>query len=368
MAHVIITTCGTSLLTNRVSEDIRQRLSFLANHVEKNLSPEDNKFLDDHVARRRSELLQADTMQARRLSAELNGIIGWQEQVPPWGSPAGANDIHFLVHTGTVQGELAARAVGDWLRDHDCQSQLVPVPDLNTRSLAEFRVGATSLIRWCGDTLPIYRNLGWRVIFNLTGGFKSIQGLMQTIGMIWADEIIYIFEFGEELLRIPRLPIRLDVEDTVRRNLNVFRRFERGESLVAADCKNIPETMILQLEGRTILSEWGELLWLDVRRRILGERLLDTIEDVLIVSKGFRRDCDGLPADRLFEVNRALDQLSWKLRGGPALKSAEFKKLAGKPIRSSTHELYAWSDQNARRILGHFEQEQFMLDSLEKHL
>jgi hypothetical protein len=59
------------------------------------------------------------------------------------------------------------------------------------------------VIRWCQDTLPGYRESGYHIVFNLTGGFKSIQGWMQTLGMFYADEIVYIFETGKELLPGP---------------------------------------------------------------------------------------------------------------------------------------------------------------------
>jgi CRISPR/Cas system-associated protein Csm6 len=62
------------------------------------------------------------------------------------------------------------------------------------------------------------------VVFNLTGGFKSVQGFLQAISSFYADETIYIFQFSSELLQIPRLPIKLDTQGIIDENLTIFRR------------------------------------------------------------------------------------------------------------------------------------------------
>jgi hypothetical protein len=47
------------------------------------------------------------------------------------------------------------------------------------------------------------------VVFNLTGGFKSLNGYLQTVAMISADRCAFLFEGAPELMEIPRLPVRL---------------------------------------------------------------------------------------------------------------------------------------------------------------
>lgn len=56
---LFITTCGTSLLSNKFSEDERKRLNKLANAQESNLSNDDKKFLDDKLENQK-EVLFAD--------------------------------------------------------------------------------------------------------------------------------------------------------------------------------------------------------------------------------------------------------------------------------------------------------------------
>ncbi|MBK8043622.1 MAG: hypothetical protein IPK21_13770 [Haliscomenobacter sp.] len=67
------------------------------------------------------------------------------------------------------------------------------------------------LLKWCDETLPGYRTAGYEIIFNLTGGFKSLQGYLNTIGMFYADRIVYIFESGQEVIAIPKLPVKLEM-------------------------------------------------------------------------------------------------------------------------------------------------------------
>ena len=86
----------------------------------------------------------------------------------------------------------------------------IRIDDLNTSSLEEFRLGIDELIKWCVGTLPGYRASGYKIVFNLVGGFKALHGYMQTLGMFYADETVYIFETSRELLSIPRMPVDLE--------------------------------------------------------------------------------------------------------------------------------------------------------------
>ena len=84
-------------------------------------------------------------------------------------------------------------------------------PDsLSTASTAAFSAGIDDLIAWLERTIKPLR-ASYEVCFNLVGSFKSLQGYMNTLGMFYADKVIYIFE-GQDaaLITIPRLPIQVD--------------------------------------------------------------------------------------------------------------------------------------------------------------
>jgi CRISPR/Cas system-associated protein Csm6 len=92
------------------------------------------------------------------------------------------------------------------------------------------------LIEWCEQTPPTFREKQIKVVFNLTGGFKSTNGWLQTLGMFYAGEIVYIFESQSEMLRIPRIPVAIDTAavQIFRDHLAFFRRLAAWEHAIPA--------------------------------------------------------------------------------------------------------------------------------------
>lgn len=58
------------------------------------------------------------------------------------------------------------------------------IPDLRTDDQAAFRAAMAELVRLCAHEVRDFRAAGWRVVFNLTGGFRSVQGFMQVLARI----------------------------------------------------------------------------------------------------------------------------------------------------------------------------------------
>ena len=143
---LFITTCGTSLLSNKFSEDERKRLNKLANAQESNLSNDDKKFLDDKLENQREILFQDGFEKAKELSAELNVLITYALGKLP---TPNKEDEHRLIHTDTYQGRIVAELLNDWLIKKGCKSSTKQIEDLNTKSLSDFKNGISSLISWC---------------------------------------------------------------------------------------------------------------------------------------------------------------------------------------------------------------------------
>jgi CRISPR/Cas system-associated protein Csm6 len=119
-----------------------------------------------------------------------------------------------------------------------------------------------SLIEWCENTIPGYKDSGYEVLFNLTGGFKSLQGYLNVVGMFYADEIVYIFERSTELLRIPRLPIQINA-DSIQNYAAQLAMMEHDHIFSPDDLSGLPEGMLYYLdESHATLSNWGKLIWL----------------------------------------------------------------------------------------------------------
>lgn len=354
MKTLTVTTCGTSLLTNGAD---REALSFLRNNAnkrEEEYGAEEKSRLLALVEERRGHLLSArDEAEIRRLSAELNGFIGCYRRAGGLADAAG--DMHFLICTDTFQGRLTAGLLSDWGEKRGIKMTVQPIEDLNTRDMSAFRLGINNLVEWCSAVLPGYRQASWRILFNLVGGFKSLQGYMQALGMFYADETLYIFEAGGELLSIPRLPV--DFNESARRsvvdNFSVARRL-RWQSLPMKQCSGLPETMLDIVDGECTFSAWGKLMFEQVSAKLYGERLLPPLSDRIRFSSATESEAGKLDPDKKVLLNRAIDNLSRFLENGTNLSSFDFRALKGDPKEDSTHEFNLWSTQNAWRGFCHY--------------
>lgn len=366
--QLILSTVGTSLLTN-ANPNLRPLLGQTANLKDGELSVEQREAIDAALAASRQRLRDAEPTAIPRLGAELNGICRLYRGDPA--PPAGAApDHHMLICTDTVQGSAIGETIRDWLLGRGFSAEARVVQDLSTRGLETFRSALSDLARLCGDEVADYRAAGYRIVFNLTGGFKSVNGFMQALGMFHADECVYVFETQAELLSLPRLPIVLDPEGIVGRHLEAFRRLAHGHELPAAECGDIPETLLVQVGDRVALSEWGEAVWSGCRDRYYRDDLQPPLSPRLRFADRFEKAAATLPPDRRVILNRRLDDLAKCLDGGANPKSLSLKELQGKPVHGSTHEFYAWSDRDAPRCFGHFEDGEaiFIVDRLDDHL
>jgi putative CRISPR-associated protein (TIGR02619 family) len=391
MTTIFLSPCGTSLLTNKaiyqessdqtefdhfvvlrdsdkMSNFIRKTANFDADTIKRQY-PEEFLEFKKFIENRQARLLNDDTslQEVCLMSAELNTLITYYDHV----LPKNTGDQHYLLCTDTYQGQATANMVKAWLEKNQMITEVKVCRDLNTNSLENFHIAMVELISWCDEILQPWRNNSKNhIIFNLTGGFKSVQGFLQTIGMFYADEILYIFQSSKELLRIPRLPITLDgqAKQIVEENLNIFRLLAMGKQLPVNQCTNIPGTLLFPLGEEVVLSTWGNLIWKQVQSDFYQKELLPPLIPRLVYSKEFEKNVKDLKGDRLETLNKRLDDLSRHLDDqnyNP--RSLDFKKLKGKPMKDSTHELDVWSDQG-KRIYGHFEGDKFMIDQLGEHL
>ncbi len=364
--NYVLSTCGTSLLTNGRSNEERSLVNRYANAKTREevtaKSAEDVKRLDAIIADVQTRMRNTSPDDAKRLSAELNGLLTFYD-----GQKIPGGDQHVLLCTDTWLGYEAASIVADWLRQHGGTVQEVKRQEyLQTSDLESFQVALADLVRWCEETLPGYRQSRYRVVFNLTGGFKSVQGFMQTLALFYADETVYIFESGSALLRIPRLPVRMAATEEIRRNLRAFRRL--ANELSVSDVSSIPETLLMSMDREHILSAWGELVWQQSKRDLYAEMLYDPPSDRIVFGPKFKKSTGGLPSDRLSILNERIDDLAVYLEQGKNPPRLDFKPLRGNPRPPSTHECDAWADQDAKRIFGHYEGSVFVLDELAQGL
>ena len=366
--YFILSPCGTSLLTNQAKPEEKQIIFKNANAKSYEEIPKADRHVIDKVLKRvRQSLEIADINQASRLSAELNGIIHLYD-----GRLPDRSDYHFLLSTDTYLGSMTADLVKQWL---EAQNKKFVVEvfrqiDLRTMDIMSFQLALSDLVKHLSNMIPEFSQKGYKVIFNLTGGFKSIQGFLQSIANFYADESVYIFETSSDLLRIPKLPMRLDALHVIRENLPTFRRLSLGLAVKDEEIQNIPETLLLKIDGEITFSPWGALIWEDAKKELYRETVYPSPDkDKLVFGKEFEKNARAMPPERKVIVNERIDQLILHLYDNnynpPSL---DFKELKGKPFKDSTYELDAWADLDAKRIFGHFEGGKFVLDRLDKGL
>ena len=311
----VLSTIGTSILTNLIDRENRiestwwKQLRDSANLKLEDIRGEETEEIINKLAERALErLLENDVETNRRMSAELNGIYGiYGGQLP-----RGSNDEHTLICTDTAQGQQTGELIQDFLESQGFRVSIFTPPRLSTQDSDSFTAGTKELIRWLENNVPWRRESGYQVIFNLVGGFKSLQGYMNTFGAFYADEVVYIFEaLTADLIRIPRLPIQIDTAVIEKHRLE-FALMAAGKYYRREALDGIPETLLEMVDenGKTeaVLSEWGELLWHRTKSDLLSEELLTFPQ--LGYAQSFINDCKSLNSQQQTDLQETLAKIA----------------------------------------------------------
>ncbi len=370
----ILSPCGTSLLTNTAEQEERALVFRYSNaSLIDTIPPEHKKILERIVQRAENTLLSAGMETAAKLSAELNGIIHIYNHRMP--ANPGRN-FHQLLCTDTWLGEQTARLVKMWLTTKGFTADIRKQKDLQTAELASFQLALSDIVSWMQSDMEKWKETH-RVIFNLTGGFKSVQGFLQTLAMFYADEAVYIFETGNTLMRIPRLPVEMKAPDVMKNHFDFFRKLHIGMGNLIPP-SDIPESMLIIMDDGICLSPWGELIWEQNRHKLYSMRVYPPPCDFVRPGARFMDSVKMLSSDRRRHINEKIDDLClfWLHRnnGKPYNPvSLDFKELKGNPAPPSTHECDAWAEHGGKRIFMHIESgtngnKVLVLDRLGDHL
>lgn len=342
--QLVLTTVGISSFLNILNTEERdeggvQRLNRYANAVE--LPSDIATWVDALAARVVQELNTSPVAQKRRLSAELNGLYGlYEDQLRRAGS-----DAHILIATDTASGRRAVQLLESFLRSQGIDNVQVWTPtNLSSGDNLHFSQGIKELLHQCEENIPRYRSAGYRVIFNLTGAFKSLQSYLNIAGMFYADEIVYIFEGSSQLLRIPRLPIQVDI-DALRTHRVALALMDAGAILSSQEVRALPEGLLdMDERGDATLSEWGRLIWNRARHHLLQEELLNFPN--LLYADSFRRDFKAAAPNERIDLQMTLAKASLLLREGGV---ARLKQDGGLQYEEYTNRKTADG-----RPIGHF--------------
>lgn len=352
---LIVSTCGTSLLTNNIPAEMGPWLKERTNLAR--LEGEDEAKFGQYASERAERFVQATTAQARRDSAEYNGLCALRAR----GGLGEAS--HVLVYTDTVFGRATAEGLERRLTQVDGEAVvgLVTAPGLRTDDLESFQCATSELTEALHQTLEGYRASQYKIIFNLTGGFKPVSAYLQALGMLWADECVFLFETsGDALVSIPRLPIEMDIERALEEHLEFARRAEvkyPPASLLGL-AERMPESLAMRMDGQASWTQWGLALWKGASLGLMSKRVLEPLSPKVRLGPKVAKSFDALDRpDRKYAVNWKLDVLSAWMDGArkQLLAGEEFKPLKGDPCPPSTHEMDLWSKGGGGRLVGHYE-------------
>jgi putative CRISPR-associated protein (TIGR02619 family) len=277
MPRLVISTVGTSLLTNQIHqrrdpkgwEDMLQKTANFTQEQISQSAPEVVDIIKTLKQRAEEKLNDGNILEIRDASAELNGIYGlYEDQLEN-----GRLDTHYLVTTDTAQGQITANIIKEFFKRKVNFVDIITPENLSTASTKNFHQGIDDLIDWVHKKVKDFPN--YDIYFNLVGGFKALQGCMNTIGMFYADKIIYVFE-GQfsKLITIPRLPITVDT-NIIKNHAVTLALLDAGASLSPEKTATVPEAMVAEIDGQMTISNWGQLIWKKYGDEFLSQDLLD---------------------------------------------------------------------------------------------
>ncbi|MBW4676373.1 MAG: putative CRISPR-associated protein [Desmonostoc geniculatum HA4340-LM1] len=274
MARLVISTVGTSLLTNQIDREFEESwymsLRDTANCSLEEIVKyhEDVKEIIQTLKERAEEKLNGDIDEFREASAELNGIYGLYEEEIERGKP----DTHLLVTTDTAQGLTTAELVERFLKNQGLtNTSTYYTPGFSLNESATFAEGIANLFSYIKDVILSCKQKQYTVCFNLVGSFKAIQGYFNTIGMFYADEIIYVFEGYKEIIKIPKLPVQVDksIIEPYKVQLAMMDVGDVPKSW--SEAQKVPRDWVLVDGQEMTLSTWGKLLWSQCKDFFLSE-------------------------------------------------------------------------------------------------
>jgi len=358
----ILTTVGLSSLTNGLrgiftAKEIYNFSNMNKNEIDKNFK---NRF-DNEFEKLINEVKKYDNKKLEDLSAELNALLKYYK------NDFNRNDFHKLLVTDTYLGKKSAEVVKTILEDKGFKVDIYAPKDLKTSDIESFHISLSEIVKDLSEELEGYKISGYKIIFNLTGGFKSVNSFVQSMASLWADESIYVFESSQELLTIPRLPLKVD-EDIFKEKVEVFRLLEDGLEVNENIIKNIPKTLIVKIGDDYILSPWGEIVWQKVKFEIF-KNLINY--EFIEYSNEFKKDFDKLNNKEKIQINKMLDLLDKYKRTNDEkfnLRSLRYHDLKGQIAKKYSHEFYPFDGDDSRRAYCNEKDGKVIVEKIDAHL
>jgi hypothetical protein len=149
------------------------------------------------------------------------------------------------------------------IRRFNSQSEIIRVKGLQVDCCSTFQSeGIKGLGKVIRDELNNLK--GQEVILNLTGGFKATIPYLSLFGMLYNLPIYYIFEEKDELIEIPPVPVKYNVE-TIKTLIEYFIKIEVNTSIKATILEPVlsnENKIFFQKEGNEYTTSFfGDMFW-----------------------------------------------------------------------------------------------------------
>jgi len=359
--NFILTSCGLSILTNYLREFkiFSNEVYKYSNAKKEEIDKEFLKKIELAIDDLKEKINTFDNEKLKKLSAELNSLVTFYD------GEFNKNDFHMLLHTDTYLGGLSAEVLEIFLKDKGFQVDRFLAKDLKTSSLEEFQIALSEVVKDLSDVLEGYKTSGYEIVFNLTGGFKGVNAFLQTMASLYADKSIYIFETGDELLNIPRLPITIDIE-FFEKNYEILRKLELG--IYDKEVEKLPQSIVMKIGDEYTLSPWGEMVWQKFKNEYYKTNLKKLVVDNIVYSNEFIKDVENLNPSEKLQLNKNLEKLEDYKVNNTNLKSLNYHSLSGEISKKYSHEFYLFDGNDSRRCFCNENDGKIIIEKIGPHL
>jgi putative CRISPR-associated protein (TIGR02619 family) len=363
--NFILTSCGLSLLTNYLKQFniYPKEIYKYSNNSEKEINKDLREKVDKSLEKLKNDIINNDLSdeKAKELSAELNALLNFYKD------KINTKDIHLLLFTDTYFGKKTAEIIKIFLENKGFNVIDFLAKDLKTSSLEEFQFALSEIVKRLSEELNGYKQNGYEIIFNLTGGFKSVNSFLQTMASLYADKSIYIFETSNELLEIPRLPITID-KKFFEENFEILRKLEKNLPIEEKILEKLPKSIILKIGNEYTLSPWGEIVYQKYKNEIFSKKLIKPIISEINYSKEFIKDFEKLNPSEKYQLNKSIEKLEKYILKNENLKSLRYHSLNGQISQKYSHEFYPFDGNNSRRVYCNEKDKTIILEKIDSHL
>jgi len=359
--NFILTSCGLSILTNYLREfnifsnEIYKYSNATKDEIDENFLKKIELAIDDL----KEKIITYSDEKLKKLSAELNSLVTF------YNGNFKKNDFHMLLHTDTYLGKLSAEVLEIFLKNKGLQVNKFLAKDLKTSSLEEFQIALSEVVRELSDILEGYKSSGYEIVFNLTGGFKGVNAFLQTMASLYADKSIYIFETGDELLNIPRLPVTINME-FFKENYEILRKLELG--IYDKEVEKLPQSIVMKIGDEYTLSPWGEMVWQKFKNEYYKDNLKKLVVNNIVYSNEFIKDVENLNPSEKLQLNKNLEKLEEYKTNNINLKSLRYHSLTGEISQKYSHEFYLFDGNDSRRCFCNENNGKIIIEKIGPHL